>query len=158
MPLVALLDNKEYIQALHGQTQHMLAQATAQGGWLGPLFEQSTPLTTARGRTDFWQSYRMLGALCQYAELAPKNDTSDVTASLLTFVDALDSFLAAYPIVVGDWSHMRMTELLAPLLWLTDHAPASSDLSPVLSLMGKVSSQGERRVANRLAVDTCCRS
>lgn len=141
VPLVALLDNKAYIQALHGQTQHVLAQASAQGGWFGPLFEQSTPLTTARGKTDFWQSYRLLGALCQYAELAP-SDTTAVTASLLKFADALDTFLAAHPIVIGDWSHMRMTELLAPLLWLTDHAPASSDLSPVLSLMGKVSSQG----------------
>ena len=110
MPLVALLDNKEYIQALHGQTQHVLAQATAQGGWLGPLFEQSTPLATARGRADFWQSYRMLGALCQYAELAP-SDTAAVTASLLEFAGELDAFLAAHPVVVGDWSHMRMTEV-----------------------------------------------
>jgi hypothetical protein len=42
----------------------------------------------------------------------------------------------------GDWSHMRMTELYAPLLWLADHAPPTADLSPVLSLMGKVASQG----------------
>ena len=84
MPLVALLDNKEYIQALHGQTQHVLAQATAQGGWLGPLFEQSTPLTTARGRADFWQSYRMLGALCQYAELAPSDTAAGLDEGLLS--------------------------------------------------------------------------
>lgn len=142
VPLVALLDNQPYIQALHKQTQHVLSQAATQGSWLGPLFERSTPLTTARGRDDFWQTYRMLGALCQYAELAP-SDTTAVTSALLKIVDSLDSFLAVHPIVVGDWSHMRMTELLAPLLWLTDHAPASSDLAPVLSLMGKVSSQGE---------------
>eukprot|EP01043_Picozoa_sp_COSAG02_P054517 COSAG02_NODE_6184_length_3746_cov_1.581300_2_plen_199_part_00 len=144
VPLVALLDNQPYIQALHKQTQFVLAQAAAQGSWLGPLFEKSTPLTTARGRDDFWQTYRMLGALCQYAELAP-SDTVAVTSALLKIVDSLDSFLVTHPIVVGDWSHMRMTELLAPLLWLMDNAPTSSDLAPVLSLMGKVSSQGERK-------------
>ena len=83
----------------------------------------------------------MMGALCQYAELAPSN-SSAVVDGLLKFADALDTFLADHPIVIGDWSHMRMTELLAPLLWLTDHAPASADLSPVLSLMGKVYTQG----------------
>ena len=142
VPLVALLDNQPYIQALHQQTQFVLAQAASQGAWLGPLFEKSTPLTTARGRDDFWQTYRMLGALTQYAELAPSNAAA-VASALLKIIDSLDSFLVIHPIVVGDWSHMRMTELLAPLLWLTDHAPASSDLAPVLSLMGKVSSQGE---------------
>jgi hypothetical protein len=91
VPLVALLDNRPYIRALHNQTQHILAQAAAQAGWLGPLFERSTPLTTARGKNDFWQSYRMLGALCQYAELAParSEDTAAVTAGLLEFVKEL---------------------------------------------------------------------
>ena len=92
VPLVALLDNQPYIRALHNQTQHILAQAAAQAGWLGPLFERSTPLTTARGKNDFWQSYRMLGALCQYAELAParsEEDAAAVTAGLLEFVKEL---------------------------------------------------------------------
>ena len=92
VPLVALLDNRPYIRALHNQTQHILAQAAAQAGWLGPLFERSTPLTTARGKNDFWQSYRMLGALCQYAELAParsEEDAAAVTAGLLEFVKEL---------------------------------------------------------------------
>ena len=144
VPLVALLDNQPYIQALHQQTQFVLAQAATQGAWLGPLFEKSTPLTTARGRDDFWQTYRMLGALTQYVELAPSN-TSAVISALLKIVESLDSFLVMHPIVVGDWSHMRMAELLAPLLWLMDHAAASKDLAPVLSLIGKVSSQGEPR-------------
>ena len=65
-----------------------------------------------------------------------------VIHALLKFVDTLDGFLSENPIIIGDWSHMRMNELLAPLLWLTDHAPELADLSPVLSLMGKVHSQG----------------
>eukprot|EP01043_Picozoa_sp_COSAG02_P010975 COSAG02_NODE_398_length_23118_cov_49.968939_2_plen_177_part_00 len=139
---MALLDNDPYIRALHKQTHYVLAQAETQGRWLGPLFEKSTPLVTARGKNDFWQTYRMLGALCQYAELAPSNITA-VTSALLKIVDSLDDFLTIHPIIVGDWSHMRMPELLAPLLWLMDHAPVSSDLAPVRSLMGKVSSQGK---------------
>ena len=55
MPLVALLNDTEYIAALAHQVDHVLSQAAAQGGWLGPLFEESRPLLTARGALDFWQ-------------------------------------------------------------------------------------------------------
>ena len=55
MPLVALLNDTEYIAALAHQVDHVLSQAAEQGGWLGPLFEESRSLLTARGALDFWQ-------------------------------------------------------------------------------------------------------
>ena len=81
VPLVALLNDTAYIAALHSQTEYVLAQAAANDGWLGPLFEKSRPVLTARGRDDFWQVYRIMGALCQYAELAP-SDNRKFTSNL----------------------------------------------------------------------------
>ena len=123
-------NDTRYIGALHAQVDHIIANAsaTADAGWLGPLDEDST--LVPRGALDFWSQYRMMGALCQYAELAPRSAASIKTVStLLGFAKALDRLLDEYPIVVGDWSHSRMNEVLAPLLWLADNAPSTADLS-----------------------------
>ena len=141
VPLVALLNDTEYITALHAQVQLIVSNATGQAGWLGPGYERSTQVP--RGAEDFWLQYRMLGALTQWAELEPASAASQATIeAMLQFAQSLTTLLDEHPIVVGDWSHSRMNEVLAPLLWLVDHAPSGSDLKPVFSLLSKYQAQG----------------
>ena len=74
----------------------------------------------------------------------PKREppTQATIEAMLQFAQSLTTLLDEHPIVVGDWSHSRMNEVLAPLLWLVDHAPSGSDLKPVFSLLSKYQAQG----------------
>eukprot|EP01051_Picozoa_sp_SAG22_P009225 SAG22_NODE_754_length_7443_cov_4.952478_2_plen_230_part_00 len=139
---MALLGDTLYMDDLHAQVMHIVSNASSaqDNGWLGPLDERSVEIP--RKGFDFWLQYRMMGALAQYAELAPLAAGKQTVSALLGFAGALDTLLDDFPIVVGDWSHSRMNEVLAPLLWLADNAPSDSDLSAVFSLMGKFQSQG----------------
>ena len=129
---------------MHAQVDHIIANASAgaDAGWLGPLDEESTAVP--RGALDFWLQYRMMGALTQYAEMAPPTASKLTISVLLGFTKTLDKLLDDYPIVIGDWSHSRMNEILAPLLWLADNIPPGSaaGLNATYSLMGKFMAQG----------------
>ena len=147
VPLASLLNDSSYMAALQLQVRQIITNASVYGdGWLGPLYERSQGLGggyTARGTDDFWLQYRMLGAVAQAAESATSMPAREaIIDAMIAFAGSLDSLLDSNPIIVGDWSHSRMNELLSPLLWLIDHAPQPANLTATFRLLGKFQVQG----------------
>jgi hypothetical protein len=131
LPLATLLNDTGVLsRQLRSQVQVIVARASAQNDWLGPLDARSQGVP--RGCWCIWSTFRMMTALLQYADtdVTPQQDSDAIGRMLFRWAVVLADFLASKPILPADFDSVRWVEAAAALQALLDSRRLAGLASP----------------------------
>lgn len=131
IPLVYLLDKKEFIRQIDDYMDYIL-EHQQEDGWLGPK-NSNTQNPEAKESYDIWAQFLILKILSEYYELKKNPRIIEAVERGLKKIDESINWTPLF-----DWGQARWFEALIPIIWLYE----KTEDQWLLSLAVKLQAQG----------------